>query len=288
MHVVVTGAAGNLGRKLRAHLAEADWCDSVVVIDKVPLVLASKEQGLVADLTDGADRGWLRAVREADAVVHLAATDASARSGWTHGRDSFGMTANLLAHVGRHRQCRFVFASSNHVMGLYKDVPVPGAGKIGMSTPPLTGTNLWTGGVYVSAAGYGASKLMGERLCLAAAEASQGTLTAVSLRIGWCQPEENLPHTLTPATPPVGQDLQCTDEAARDLQWFRSMWLSNRDYALVMERALLSQTTSWPTPAIVVSAVSNNAGTPWDLAEAQRLIGYEPQDDVFTTSARQN
>lgn len=66
------------------------------------------------------------------------------------------------------------------------------------------------------------------------------------------------------------------------------MWLSNRDYVLVMERALLSDMTSWPKPAIVVSAVSNNAGTPWDLAEAQRLIGYEPKDDVFAALARQN
>ena len=288
MRVLITGGGGNLGCKLRAHLDRASWCSSVLVLDKMPVTLTMKEEGVVADLTDGTDRRWIDPMEQADAVVHLAATDPSARSGWTHGRDSFGMTANLLANVGRRRPCRFVFASSNHAMGLYKDFPIPGSGKIGMNTPPLAGTHLWTDGAYESAAGYGASKLMGERLCLAAAEAAPGMLSAVSLRIGWCQPGENSALTLETRGGIASDRAPDPSEAARDLQWFRNMWLSNRDYGSVMERALLADSTSWPYPAIIVAAVSNNLGTPWDLDEAESLIGYEPKDDVWAELASDN
>lgn len=282
MHVVVSGAAGNLGRKIRAHLAEAEWCARVTALDVVPVAAGAKEAGVVADLTDGTDQRWIGPVEAADAVVHLAATDPAPGSGWTHGRDSLGITANLLAHAGRSRACRFVFASSNHAMGLYKDVPVPGAGKIGAATPPLAGTSMWDGRGYFSAAGYGASKLYGERLCLAMAEASGGRLSAVALRIGWCQTGENLPRTLVGgAATPEGAAPQDPAEAARDLKWFRNMWLSNRDYVQAVERALRADASGWPRPAVVVAAVSNNAGTPWDLEEARALIGYQPVDDVW-------
>jgi hypothetical protein len=59
------------------------------------------------------------------------------------------------------------------------------------------------------------------------------------------------------------------------------MWLSNRDFVAVFERALLSDHTHWREPGIVVNGMSANQGMPWDVESTRQLIGYEPQDDVW-------
>ncbi|TGD68134.1 NAD(P)-dependent oxidoreductase, partial [Mycobacterium tuberculosis] len=66
--LLLTGAAGNLGRQLRGALAA--WADVVRVSDIAPLgELAAHEEGAVVDL---ADRQAVLALLEGvDAVVHL-------------------------------------------------------------------------------------------------------------------------------------------------------------------------------------------------------------------------
>ena len=59
------------------------------------------------------------------------------------------------------------------------------------------------------------------------------------------------------------------------------MWLSNADHARLIAAALTADASKWPSPHIVVSGMSNNAGMPWDLSEARAWIGYEPKDDVW-------
>ena len=71
------------------------------------------------------------------------------------------------------------------------------------------------------------------------------------------------------------------EAAARNIKWYRDMWLSNGDHARLMAAALTAEASTWPGPHIVVSGMSNNAGMPWDLTEAKAWIGYEPQDDVW-------
>jgi hypothetical protein len=134
---------------------------------------------------------------------------------------------------------------------------------------------------------YGGSKLTGERLLRAKAIASGGRFTGVSLRIGWCLPGDNDPHRINAAG--GGTSLSAGDgtpqppaEAARDLYWFRTMWLSNRDLAAEYEAAFTADASAWPEPAIVVNAVSNNRGKLWDMDDARRWLGHVPQDDVWT------
>jgi uronate dehydrogenase len=66
--LLLTGAAGNLGRQLRGALAA--WADIVRVSDIAPLgELAAHEEGRVVDL---ADRAAVHSLLEGvDAVVHL-------------------------------------------------------------------------------------------------------------------------------------------------------------------------------------------------------------------------
>jgi hypothetical protein len=57
------------------------------------------------------------------------------------------------------------------------------------------------------------------------------------------------------------------------------MWLSNRDFLHLMERCLLADL---PEKFLVVNGMSANSGMRWDLTTAQKILGYEPQDDVNT------
>ena len=283
--VLVTGAGGNLGQKLIAHLLAQDWCERIVALDRsTPSVTpADRVQWVAGDLADTSDVRWHEALAGVDAAVHFAAQNPYPDAPWSDASASFDMTLALLAAVGRAGLQRIVFASSNHVMGQYKDAPLADAltpGALTTSLPPGPGTRWFNGREMLQGFAYAASKLMGERACLAEAHRSNGRLTSVCVRIGWCQPGENRPETINTSGLP-GEETNVGPDTERDLLWFRNMWLSNRDFAAVMERALLADAEAWPQPGIVVNGMSANRGTPWDIETTRRLIGYEPQDDIW-------
>jgi hypothetical protein len=60
------------------------------------------------------------------------------------------------------------------------------------------------------------------------------------------------------------------------------MWLSNRDFDNLFERAVLADAANWPQPGIVINGVSANSGMAWEIETAKQLIGYRPQDDVWS------
>lgn len=281
MRIVITGAAGNLGSKLTAHLQGADWCSQIVGIDPQPVASSGKFAAVAADLRAPDDRRWIDAVQEADAVVHFAAQNPAPDSNWLEAAQSLDMTLNLLNRVGG-RDCRFIFASSNHVMGGYKDAPLPQGEKLTGATPPLPGTRTFDGTRYYTPHAYGSSKLMGERAVAARAAALDGTLTGVNVRIGWVQRGDNRPQTigLHGGGTNHGPGRPSPEELERALTWFRGMWLSNRDFVHLMERAIRAPASGWPGPAIVIAGISNNSGTLWDLAAARDCLDYRPDDDV--------
>lgn len=279
MRVVITGAGGNLGRKLTDRLQSEPWCSDIIGIDPKPLADSGKFQAIAADLRDSHATGWIKAVESADAVVHFAAQSPAPDSSWTEAAQSFDMTLNLLQHVG-HAPCRFIFASSNHVMGGYKDAPLPAGETLGSSTAPQPGTRFFDGTAFQRPSAYGSSKLMGERAV--AARSASSALSGVNVRIGWVQPGENRPGSVNAygGGRMTGPAAPADDELERALNWYRGMWMSNRDFLQIMTKALTAPTEGWPGPAIVVSGVSNNRGTQWNLDEARRWLGYEPLDDV--------
>lgn len=281
MRVVITGGAGNLGTKLREHLETADWVNEIVAIDVRPFEAGAKTRVVVADLTDPNDARWRAEAQAADGIVHYASANPAPNSSWSELAASFDMTANLLEQAGGgSKPCRFIFASSNHAMGGYKDAPLPADGKLRMSTPQISGTRYYDTDGYKWGSAYGATKVLGERVSAARAAATEGRVTAVSTRIGWCQRGDNLAKTLVGSG---GGDRGETDAAVikRNSLWYRNMWLSNADHLRLMDAALRADASKWPAPAIVVSGMSNNTGMAWDLDEAREWIGYVPQDDVW-------
>ena len=285
-HVVITGAKGNLGRKLAPHLLERRICETITGIDRADGPTTSLAEGVTlveADLANPADERWRQALRGADAVFHFAAQNPYPDSAWDDACASFDMTLHVVEAAAANGVSRVIFASSNHVMGQYKDAPLADRLSPGGLTPDLVpgpGTRWFNGRKVVQGTAYAVSKLMGERLCVAKANLSGGALSSVSVRIGWCQPGDNRPDTLSATGIPQDSGVEHPD-TERDLRWFRNMWLSNRDFCEVMERALLADASGWDAPGIVVNGMSRNSGMAWSLAEGARLLGYSPRDDAW-------
>jgi nucleoside-diphosphate-sugar epimerase len=172
--VLITGACGNLGRKLRAA-----WED---VYDLVLLDIAAPPDDpevLRADLS-AFDDDWIVHFHNVDTVIHLAANP-NEFSSW---EELEGPNLDVLANVFHASALagveRLIFASSNHAMGGYRDVGENAP--ITVDLPPLPDSP------------YGATKLMGERLGQSLAHAFD--LTFIALRLGWIQHGENRPATL--------------------------------------------------------------------------------------------
>jgi nucleoside-diphosphate-sugar epimerase len=219
-------------------------------------------QWVAGNLADPFDVKWHEALAGSNAAAHFAAQNPYPDAPWSDASASFDMILTLLAAVSRAGLQRIVFASSNHVMGQYKDAPLADAltpGALTTSLPPGPGTRWFNGREMLQGFAYAASKLMGERACLAEARRSNGRLTSACVRIGWCQPGENRPETINTSGLP-GEETNAGLDTERDLRWFRNMWLSNRDFAAVMERALLADAQAWPQPGIVINGMSANRG----------------------------
>jgi NAD+ dependent glucose-6-phosphate dehydrogenase len=171
--VLITGACGNIGRKLRR--AWADVYD-LVLIDRV--ADPDDSEIIRADL-EILDDDWITHFHGVDTVVHLAAnTDEFAP--WD---DLIGPNLDLLANVFHAAALagveRVVFASSNHVMGGRRasdDEP------IGVDTIPMPDGP------------YAITKLVGERMGRSLGRAFD--MTFIALRLGHIQEGPNRPDTL--------------------------------------------------------------------------------------------
>ncbi len=171
--VLITGASGNIGRKLRAAWAESY---ELVLLDHA--FDSGDPDVILADLAEPHEE-WMDLFDEVDTVVHLAANPNEFATWEELSRPNIDAMANVLNAAIRAGVERVVFASSNHAMGGYRD---SGDGPITVDLPPKPGN------------AYGATKLMGERLGRSLSQTFG--LTFVALRIGWTQRGENRPETL--------------------------------------------------------------------------------------------
>jgi NAD+ dependent glucose-6-phosphate dehydrogenase len=167
--VVITGARGNLGTKLRAHFTGLGW--TVRLLD----VRSGGDPAIVAaDLATYADT-WARHVAGADAIIHLAG-DPSPSASWSSvQRLNIDLTQNVYEAAARHGAKRVIFASSNWTMAGHRFADFP----------------LTTGHEPAPVNPYGVSKLIGEHI--GHAFATQRGVSSISFRIGYCQTGENLP-----------------------------------------------------------------------------------------------
>jgi NAD+ dependent glucose-6-phosphate dehydrogenase len=248
--ILITGAAGNLGGKLRQQ-----WQGTydLRLLDVDPRGDAAVAQ---ADLSRW-DLGWVQRFRDVDTVVHLAA-DPMAHVTWTK---LIGPNLDALVNVfqasAQAKVRRVIFASSNHVMGGYKDLAEPFL--LTTDLPPKPGTHYVVDGEERDSTPYGSGKLFGERLGKCHSEVYG--MSVIAVRIGWVKAGPNRPQDLPLERGP----------------WFRLMWLSNRDFCQLMSRCIEAD------PSLrfaVINGMSANTGMRWDIEHTKKLVGYEPKDNV--------
>ena len=171
--VLITGACGNLGRKLRAAF-EDDY--DLVLIDKT--APPDDPDVIVADLAEW-DESWVSHFTDVDTVIHLAGNP-NEFSRWDDlVRPNIDALANVFNAAAYGGVERVIFASSNHAMGDYQNV---GDFPIAVDLPPRPDSP------------YGGLKLVGERMGKSLAAAFD--LTFIAIRLGWIQSGENRPETL--------------------------------------------------------------------------------------------
>jgi uronate dehydrogenase len=167
--VLITGAGGNLGSKLRAHFMLQGW--TLRLLDLDPRGDAAIT---AADLSVW-NESWTTQFAGVDVVLHLAG-DPSPRASWASvQRLNIDLTQNVYEAAARNGVRRLVFASSNWVMAGLR----PGEGPIDTEAAPYPINP------------YGTSKLIGERLGRSYHE--RWGLQVICFRIGYCQRGENRP-----------------------------------------------------------------------------------------------
>jgi nucleoside-diphosphate-sugar epimerase len=188
-------------------------------------------------------------------VIHLAA-DVRSEADWesVYSKNILG-TYNVFEASARAGVKKIIFASSNHVTGLYeKDWPISSivkgeyqgidpsmVPKISYLSPPRADSF------------YGASKLFGEGL--GQYYSNEYGISVICLRIGtvrtyeWPLPSEK--------------------------RYFAT-WLSHKDLVQLVEKSIEAQGLGFE----VFYGVSNNTWRFWDLTHSKEAIGYDPRDNA--------
>lgn len=197
--VMITGATGNIGRKLRNHLGATGKY-------RLRLLCLNPNQDAevqTADLTVY-DESWAGSFAGVDTVLHVAA-DPSPRASWGSVQArNLDLFLNVMAAAHRHGVRRVVFASSNFVVAGHRFARTPLT--TAMEPAPINA--------------YGASKLVGERVGWMFAE--RYSLSFIAFRIGVCQRANDNRHG---PWIPFGR-------------WGQAMWVSDRDLCRAFEHAV--------------------------------------------------
>jgi nucleoside-diphosphate-sugar epimerase len=198
-------------------------------------------------------RSLRRAFESVDAVVDLA-TGSSVDLSWDRVEEDIRGRVNVLEAARHHGVRRYVFASSNHVTGLYElDQPYASivAGRY-EGLDPASIQLIGTDRPIRPDSPYGAGKAFAEAAARYYAE--QYGISCICLRIGTVNAEDR------PQTPRHYATL-----------------LSHADLVRLVDCALRAPLE---LPFGVYYGVSANTWRLWDIANARGELGYEPQDDA--------
>lgn len=261
MNILMTGANGNIGKKLQMHFARLGRGFSIIRVDRSEPEKGSEysKNYHQIDLSHWSD-DFVEVMKGVDTVIHLAA-DPHENKSWDQLFESnldasFNLfTAATLANVPR-----VILASSNHVMGGYRTER--GVGRwLTTNLPPKPGTKLVNAdGTITDSTAYAAMKLAAERMGATYAMAAKAT--CIAIRLGWVYSiGQNRPQDL-----PEEADI-----------WFKQMWLSDRDLGQLFEKSV----TAPMTPAFyLINGMSNNDDMVWDILSTEKLLGYVPVDTL--------
>ncbi len=268
MRVLLTGAYGRCGTAIIDHLYDKPGYEFTLLDREEPVSGEpySEYETVVADVADR--EAVMAATAEHDAVVHLAG-DPSPESEW---EDVF--EPNILGQLNMLDAARatdvqsFVFASTNHVVGMYEIEHRPTVYENGYDlvvdhTAPLRPDSY-----------YGLSKAFGETLGRLYVDrfASPGQFYA--LRIG----NVNAPALDDPAAFARRELHEGADAASaaftHGVLRKMAMWQSRRDFAQLVDRCLQDEGVTFD----IFYGLSDNRNRWFDIEHARAVLGYRPRD----------
>jgi NAD+ dependent glucose-6-phosphate dehydrogenase len=259
MRVVITGAAGHIGREMVSELAQTH---ELRLIDRVPVpghesivadLAAARVRSLLKPWSKSRSPQWMRAFEGVNVVLHLAA-DRSPKASWQKVlRDNIEVTWNVCDAAVKYSVPRVVFASSNYAvkaleLQLAPACYTPRGPKIGSDIPPHPLTP------------YGISKAVGE-ITGKTFVAEKRLQSFVAVRIGAFSP-----------TPP------------KNPEW-RNLWINAPDIRNLLRRCIEAQFSGFQ----VVYGVSAQLTAPFDLSHTCSILSWQPSgcsdSQVFDTAA---
>jgi nucleoside-diphosphate-sugar epimerase len=268
MQVLLTGPYGSCGTAIIDHLADDEEYDFTYFnrSDRPDDHLYGGYDTVVADIAD------YEAVSEAregqDAGVHLAAVPTGSAPFEEVLEANIVGTYNVLHAAHEAGVESFVFASTNHTVGMYEKTLRPelyeeGAGTVVDHTSPVRPDSY-----------YGVSKVFGEALGRYYVENFDAPERFYSLRI--CNvtsadrdtPTDYAEHLIEEGADPDSEEFE------RKIKRKQAMWHSRRDFAHQVECCLQDESVEFD----VFYGVSDNANRWFDIEHARSVIGYRPRD----------
>lgn len=258
--VLLTGAEGNIGSRLRVQLAEGY---ALRLLTREPM---ADVQSVAADIGDLAT--ILPAFEGIEAVVHLAGS-ASVQSAWEDVLHNNLIGAYNVFEAARLSGARqIVYASSNHAVGLYEEERAPGlyrrrGGFTLDHLAPWRPDSL-----------YGVSKCFGEALGRYYSE--RFGMNVYCLRIGTVRADDD------PTSEAARRGSEWLGLSAQEnLRRMAATWQSHADLAREVIACLEAEDVRFG----IYYGVSNNPYRFWDLEHARVEIGYRPQDSAPQVAA---
>ena len=238
--ILITGSEGIIGKILSKNMEEY----FIVKADKSKTF---QDSHICIDLSKKSLFSKIECYLPFDCVIHLAA-DSNHKAEW----DSV-LTNNIIATKNIFEFCivnnipKLIFASSNHVTGLYEE---------GFDFPYVGNSDLINTEMPVKPDGYYAiSKIFGENLGRFFSD--QYSLNVICLRVGSVLKKDN---------------------PSRNSRYL-STWLSHRDLIQLIKLGVEAHVKFG-----IYYAISNNSNRFWDISNAMDELGYNPKDDSSSYS----
>jgi len=273
MDVLLTGVYGRCGTAIIDHLHDDPAYDWTYYnrSDRPDDHPYGGYDTVVGDVTDGDLLAETAAGH--DAMVHLAGYPYTDGTWADVFEPNFVGLYNALEAAREHELDTFVFASTNHVMGMYEvenapEVYYPDSDLLIDHTDPVRPDSY-----------YGASKAFGEDLLRYYVENHEYPKRGYALRICSVRmPEYDHPYGDAEAGVDDGEFDRGSDAYAEQVARMKSMWQSRRDFAHQVECCLTDESVEYG----IFNGVSDNHRRWYAIEHARRQIGYDPQDDAET------
>lgn len=270
MNCLVTGSFGQCGTAIINQHEDRDKYN-FTHLDRSSSFKKDRYSDLVTITGDIANYNEIRPAFDGqDAVIHLAAL--SNEGPWPQILENNIIGCyNVLEAAKDAGVETFVFASTNHVVGMYEkelapDIYSPDFDLLLDKTDPIRPDSY-----------YATSKGFGEHLARYYVENNEFPKRCYSLRIcNVSYSSDDHPYAVAERAVEQGEYERDSEEYQQDVARMKAKWHSRRDFAHMIECCLEDESVTYD----VFYGVSDNDRRWFDIEHAQEVIGYNPQDNA--------